>query len=152
MAELKDQLRADLTAAMKAQKTLTVGTLRMALAAIQTEEVAGKAARQLTAVEEQAVLAREARKRHESADIYAAAGRAELAERELAEAAVLAVYLPQPLTDQELDAIVAEAVAQVADPSPRAMGQVIKAVNLQVAGRADGSIVAARVKAALGLG
>jgi len=151
MAELKERLRADMTAAMKAQETLTVSTLRMAVAAIQNEEVAGKAARQLTAIEEQAVVAREVRKRHESAEVYAGAGRVELADQESAEAAILAAYLPEPLTDQELDAIVAEEVAQVADPSPKAMGQVIKAVNARVEGRAEGSAVAAKVRAALGL-
>ena len=152
MAELKERLRADLTTAMKAQDGLTMSTLRMAVAAIQTEEVAGKAARQLTAAEEQAVIAREVRKRHESAEVYSGAGRTELAAQETAEAAILAAYLPEPLTDQELDAIVAEEVAQVADPSPKAMGQVIKAVNARVDGRAEGSAVAAKVKAALGLG
>ena len=152
MAELKDRLRADLTSAMKAKQTQVLSTLRMALAAIGNEEVAGATARQLTNDEEQAVVAREVRKRRESAEVYAAAGRSELAEQETAEAAILSAYLPQPLTDQELDAIVAEEVADLAEVSPKAMGQVIKAVNARAKGRADGTVVAAKVKAALGLG
>jgi len=152
MAELKDRLRADLTGAMKAHQTQVMGTLRMALAAIGNEEVAGASARQLTNDEEQAVVAREVRKRHESAEIYAGAGRSELADQETAEAAILSAYLPQPLTDQELDAIVTEEVAGLAEVSPKAMGQVIKAVNARAKGRADGAVVAAKVKTALGLG
>ncbi len=150
MADLKDRLRADLTAAMKARDAFRTGVLRMVVSAIQNEEVAGESARELSHAEEEAVLGREVRKRKESAEAYDAGGRPELAEKERAEVELLATYLPTPLTEGEVDAIVAEEVAAVgAGAGMRAMGQVIKAVNARAKGRADGSVVAAKVKAAL---
>ncbi|MDR0416380.1 MAG: GatB/YqeY domain-containing protein [Propionibacteriaceae bacterium] len=150
MAELKDTLRRDLTAAMKAQDKLTMQVLRMALAAIAAEEVAGTAARTLTADEEQAVIRRETRQRREAAEVYAAAGRAELAAQETAEADLLQGYLPAPLTEAELDAVVAAEVAAVPGASLKQMGAIVRAVNARVQGRAEGRVVAAKVKAALG--
>lgn len=149
MTTLKSQLQRDLTAAMKQRDQLRSATLRMALTAITKEEVAGKTARELSDDEVQKVLSREAKKRREAADAFADAGRAEQAEREHAEGEVLAEYLPQPLTDEELDALVGEAVAEAqADGAegPRAMGAVMKIVNPRVAGRAEGGRVAAAVK------
>ncbi len=149
MSEVKDRLRADLTAAMKAKDTVATGTLRMALAAIMNEEVAGESARQLAKAEEEAVITREVRKRRESAQVYQDANRPELADKENAEADLLAAYIPAPLTEDELDQIVAEEVAAAGQPEMKKMGLVIKAVNARVAGRAEGSVVAAKVKAAL---
>lgn len=154
MAELKARLRSDLTTAMKARDTLTTGVLRMALAAVGTEEVAGKAARELSDAEVLAVLAREVRKRKEAAEAFADAGRAEQSATELAEADVLTAYLPTQLSDDELATAVSAALAEVtealgAPPAQRQMGQVMKAVNAKVAGRAEGARVAALVKAAL---
>jgi uncharacterized protein YqeY len=154
MAELKARLRADLTTAMKARDTLTTGVLRMALAAVGTEEVAGKEARELTDDEVLRVLNREVRKRKEAAEAFGGAGRAEQAAAELAEADVLNTYLPAQLDDAELAAIVDRAVASVTEqlgsaPGQRQMGQVMKAANAEVAGRAEGSKVAALVKAKL---
>jgi uncharacterized protein YqeY len=154
MAELKAQLRADMTAAMKARESVKLGTLRMALAAINNEEVAGKSARELSDDEVLKVLAREVRKRKEAAEAFEGAGRAEQAASELAEADVLSAYLPTQLSDDELTAAVDAAVAEVAaqlgeQPGVRAMGQVMKAANAKVAGRADGGRVAALVKARL---
>ncbi|MDR1807586.1 MAG: GatB/YqeY domain-containing protein [Propionibacteriaceae bacterium] len=149
MAELKARLRTDLTAAMKAKEAFATQTLRMALAAIANEEVAGKAARELTDQEEQQVVTREVRKRRESAEVYAGAGRPELAEKEAQEADFLAQYLPAALSDAELDAIVTEEVAKVADATLKQMGPIIKAVNARVQGRAEGAVIAAKVKAAL---
>jgi hypothetical protein len=154
MAELKAQLRADMTAALKARESVKLGTLRMALAAINTEEVSGKSARELSDDEVRKVLAREVRKRKEAAEAFGGAGRPEQAASELAEADVLSEYLPSQLTDDELTAAVDAAVAEVAEqlgdqPGVRAMGQVMKAVNAKVAGRADGGRVAALVKARL---
>jgi len=151
---MKARLRADLTAAMKARDPLTTGTLRMALAAVTTAEVAGTTAKELTDQEVMAVLAKEVRKRAEAAEAFAGAGRTESAEKERAEAAVLTAYLPSPLTDAELGALVAEAVdgvaADLGEPvTMRQMGQVIKAVQARADGRADGSRIAAAVKAAL---
>jgi uncharacterized protein YqeY len=154
MAELKNRLRADLTTAMKSREKTTTASLRMALAAIATEEVAGDSARELTDDEVMKVLAREVRKRKEAADAFAGAGRAESAQAELDEAKVLTVYLPQQLDDAELaelvDTAVTEVTAQLGSaPGPKQMGQVMKAANAKIAGRADGGRVAAAVKAKL---
>lgn len=94
MAELKEQLRADLTAAMKSQDKLRTATLRMLLAAIQTEEVAGKDARELSDADVLKVLSKESKKRAEAAEIYTQNGRGELAANEHAEARVIDEYLP----------------------------------------------------------
>jgi uncharacterized protein YqeY len=126
--------------------------LRMALTAVSTEQTSGKAARELSDDEVVAVLSREVKKRREAADAFAAAGRAESAERERAEHAVLSEYLPAALSDDELDDLVAEAVAAAAAAGatgPQAMGAVMKALAPQVKGRADGSVVAGKVRAAL---
>ena len=154
MAELKAKLRTDLTAAMKGRQTTVVATLRMALAAVTTEEVGGKVARELSDDEVLKVLTREVKKRNEAAEAFAGAGRKEQAEAEMAEAEVLKSYLPAQLSDDELADIVAQAVAEVAaqageQPGQKQMGQVMKAANAKVAGRAEGGRVAAIVKAKL---
>lgn len=154
MSELKDRLRADLTAAMKARDTLTTATLRLALAAITTAEVAGAAAKELSDAEVVAVLQKEVRKRGEAAEAFAGAGRAEQAAKERAEADVLTAYLPRSLTDDEVSAMVAAAVESVtaatgSAPTMRQMGLVIKDVQARAAGRADGARIAAAVKLAL---
>ena len=154
MAELKGRLRTDLTAAIKARDTTTVATLRMALSAIATEEVAGKAARELSDDDVLAVLSREAKKRREAAEAFAGAGRDELADQERAEAEVLARYLPVQLGDEQVAQLVAEAVDEVVGqlgerPGPRQMGPVMKVATARVAGRAEGARVAAAVRAAL---
>jgi uncharacterized protein YqeY len=155
MGELKDGIRADLTAAMKARDAVTTGTLRMALAAITNAEVAGDTARELTDTEVVGVLTKEVRKRHEAAEVYSGAGRDELADKENAEADVLQRYLPAPLSDDEVGSLVDQAVAEVTQtlgeaPTMRQMGQVIKAAQAKAAGRAEGARIAAAVKAALG--
>lgn len=154
MAELKDRLRADLTAAMKAQDKLRTATLRMLLASIQSEEVSGKQARELSDEDVLKVLAREAKKRGEAAEIYTQNGRGELAANEHAEARIIDEYLPTPLTDAELADVVDTALAQVAEqlgerPGVRQMGQVMKAANAIAAGKADGARLSAAVKARL---
>ena len=154
MSELKDQLQADLVTAMKAHDELTKSTLRMAVAAIKNEQVAGKTARELDDAEVLTLLNREVAKRRDSAEAYTAGNRPELAAKELSEVEVLQRYLPANLTDAELDAIVAEEVAAAASelgaaPTMRQMGLVIKAVNARAAGRAEGATVAAKVKSAL---
>jgi uncharacterized protein len=155
VTELKARLRADLTTAMKSRDNTTVATLRMALAAISTEEVAGEAAHELSDKQVLKVLTRELRKRKEAAEAFAAAGRADQAAAERAEADVLAGYLPRQLDDAELTELVAQAVAEVTEqlgerPGMRQMGQVMKAANAKIAGRAEGARVAAAVKAAIG--
>jgi uncharacterized protein YqeY len=152
MSTLKSRLQNDLTAAIKERDELRSATLRMTLAAITTEEVAGKQARELSDDEVLKVITREAKKRREAAEAFEGGGRAEQAARERAEGEVLAGYLPQQLTDEELAVVVAEAVAEAraaGAEGPKAMGAVMKAVNPKVAGRADGARVAAAVKAAL---
>jgi uncharacterized protein YqeY len=154
MSALKDRLQSDLTIAIKSRDEVTAATVRMVLTAITNEEVAGKEARQLSDDDVLTVLGREAKKRRESAEAYDAAARPELADRERAELGVIARYLPQPLSDAEVDAIVAAAVADVAAGGAtggQAMGQVMKLVQPQVKGKADGGIVAAKVKTALGM-
>jgi hypothetical protein len=146
---LKAQLRSDLTTAMKARDELRSATLRMALAAITTEEVAGKVARELSDDEVLKVLNRELKKRKEASEAFAGAGRVAQSAREDAEGEVLTAYLPAQLTDEELQALVAAAVAETGAEGPRAMGSVMKVLTPRVAGRADGSRVAAAVKAAL---
>lgn len=147
---LKQQLQSDLTTAMKARDDLTASTLRMALTAITTEEVAGKQARQLSDDEVLKVLTREAKKRREAADAFTGAGREELAERERAEGVVLAGYLPAQLGDDELAALVYDAIEESGASGPQAMGQVMKVVQPKVAGRAEGGRIAAEVRRQLG--
>ncbi|AHH93661.1 GatB/YqeY domain-containing protein [Kutzneria albida] len=154
MAELKARLRADLTAAMKAKEATRLATLRMALAALTTEEVAGSVARELSDDEVLKVLAREVKKRNEAAEAFANAGRKEQAEAEVAEAEVLKEYLPTQLDEAELAALVDQAVAEVQaelgdKPGPKQMGQVMKLANAKVAGRAEGGRVAGLVKSKL---
>jgi uncharacterized protein len=144
--ELKSRLHADLNRAMKARDELTVATLRMALTAVTTEEVAGKQARELDDDEVLRVLGREAKKRREAAEAFAAAGRDELAERERAEGAVLDLYLPAQLEDAELSELVRTAVAEAGASGPQQMGAVMKLVTPRVAGRADGRRVSDEVR------
>lgn len=154
MADLKARLRADLAAAIKSRETTRMAALRMALTAITTEEVAGDEARELSDAEVERVLTREVKKRKEAAEAFSGAGRVEQAQAERDEASVLTDYLPKQLDDDELSTLVVEAVAEVTAqlgeaPGPRQMGQVMKAANAKVAGRAEGGRVAAAVKARL---
>ncbi|MEU4212183.1 GatB/YqeY domain-containing protein [Streptomyces sp. NPDC026206] len=149
MTTLKSKLKEDLTAAIKARDELRSSTLRLTLSAVGYEETAGKVARELSDDEVLKVIAREAKKRREAADAFDKGGRADSAQREIAEGEVLAEYLPKQLSDEELAAIVAEAVAEAragGAEGPRAMGAVMKIVNPKVAGRAEGGRVAAEVK------
>ncbi|GAT11568.1 glutamyl-tRNA amidotransferase [Mycolicibacterium novocastrense] len=154
MGELKERLRADLTTAMKSQDKLRTATLRMLLAAITTEEVAGKESRELSDAEVLKVLAKESKKRGESAVIYTQNGRGDLAANEHAEAQVIDEYLPTPLTEAELADVADTAIAQVAEeigerPGTKQMGLVMKAATAIAAGKADGARLSAAVKARL---
>ncbi|MGG2461547.1 GatB/YqeY domain-containing protein [Streptomyces sp. RGM 3693] len=149
MTTLKAKLKDDLTAAIKARDELRSSTLRLTLTALQKEEVAGTEARELSDGEVEKIIAREAKKRREAAEAFDKGDRAAQADRERAEGEVLAEYLPKPLTDDELESLVAEAVAEATGAGaegPKAMGAVMKIVNPKVAGRADGGRVAAMVK------
>jgi uncharacterized protein YqeY len=152
MPELKQRLRADLTAAMKARDVLRTRTLRMTLTAVTNEEVAGAAARELTDDEVMKVITREAKKRRDAAEAFDAAGRESQAAAERAEGEVLAGYLPAQLSDDDLAQIVAAAIEETGAAGMPAMGQVMRAVTPRVAGRADGARVAAEVRRRLSAG
>ncbi|MDT0452768.1 GatB/YqeY domain-containing protein [Streptomyces hesseae] len=152
MTTLKSKLHDDLTAAIKARDELIASTLRLTLSAVAYEETAGKEARELSDDEVLKVIVREAKKRREAAEAFDKGGRADSAERERAEGEVLAGYLPQQLSDEELTAIVADAVAQAkaaGAEGPKAMGAVMKIVKPKVGDRAEGGRVAAAVKSLL---
>ncbi len=154
MAELSDRITADLVTAMKSGDVTTRDTLRMVIAAYRNEQVAGKAKQQLDDATEFRLLTREVSKRRESAEIYAANGRPELAAKEHAEIEVLQRYLPAELSDDELEELIGAAIAATGaelgqTPGLKQMGLVMKAVSAKVAGRADGGKVAAKVRAAL---
>ena len=146
MASMKDRLRDDLTAAMKARDEVRTRTLRMALTSVAREEVAGSSARELSDQEVIGVLTREAKRRREAAEAFAAAGRDEQAAAERAEGAVLDAYLPAQLSDEELAMMAAAVIAETGASGMAAMGQVMKALTPRVAGRADGARVAAEVR------
>jgi len=150
MPTLKDQLRSDLTAAMKARDETRTRTLRMALTSISNEEVSGTAAHDLTDDEVIKILTREAKRRREAATAFAEAGRDDQAAAERAEEDVLAGYLPAQLGDDELAAMVAAAITETGASGRAGMGQVMKVLTPRVAGRADGGRVAAMVRDQLG--
>ena len=152
MSALKDRLRADLTASIKSRDEVRSSTLRMVLTEITNAEVAGKEARELSDDDVIGVLASEAKKRREAATAFADGGRAEMAAKEKAEAAVIADYLPAALSDEEVASIITAAIEQTgaAGEGMRAMVKVMGVVTPQVKGRADGSAVAAEVRRQLG--
>ncbi len=152
MAELKERIRADLTASMKNRDELRTRTLRMVLAEISKEEVSGTSARELDDAEVERVVAREAKRRREAAEAFSGAGRADQAAAEQAEGEVLAGYLPAQLDDAELSSLVAAAIAATGASGPSAMGQVMKEVNPKIAGRAAGARVATEVRRQLAAG
>jgi uncharacterized protein YqeY len=140
--QLADRVKQDLTVAMKAGEKDRVSALRLVLSELQKDAKEG-------AGDEVAVLRRERKRRHESAAAFREGGRPELAAAEEAEAQVIEGYLPAELSDDELRAIVAEAVAETGASSPKDMGQVMKASMARVAGRADGKRVSALAQEAL---
>ncbi|WCZ33596.1 MULTISPECIES: GatB/YqeY domain-containing protein [Corynebacterium] len=148
MSALKDQIRADLKEAMKAKEKERTGTIRMLLAAIQTAETVGSK-HEVDDGEIQKIIAREIKKRRESADIYKTNGRDDLADAELAEAGILEAYQPKQLDDQELAKLIDEAIAETGAESMAQMGQVMKAATAKAAGRADGKRLSEAVKARL---
>lgn len=149
---MKQRLHDDMTAALKARDEIRKSTLRMALTAVTKAEVAGKEARELSDTEIVDVLSSEAKKRRESVVAYREAGRAELAEKEQAEADILAEYLPEQLTEDEIKALVTEAIATTgaAELGPRGIGKVMGALQPKTKGKADGATLSAEVKRQLG--
>lgn len=143
---LVDRLQADLTAAMKARDTLTTTTLRSAIAACKEAAVAGDSAKTLDDADVEAVLRTQVKRRDEAAEAFRDGGRPEQAEKELAEREILARYLPKGLDEAELDALVDRVLADGGFSEPSQMGQAMKAVMAEVAGRADGKVVSGKVK------
>jgi len=152
VSDLKDRLRADLTTAIKTRDQIRSSTLRMVLTAITNAEVAGKQQRELSDDDIVGVLSSESKKRREAAEAFDHAGRTDSAEKERAEAEVLADYLPAQLSEAEVSDLVAQTIAALgaSDDGMRAMGKVMRALQPQVKGRADGSLVAAEVRRQLG--
>lgn len=149
---MKERLQLDLTEAIRNRDEVKSATIRLALAAIKNEEVAGKEARVLAPEEIIQVLSKEAKKRKEAADVYRGAGALDRADAEEAELAVLASYLPAALSESELSQIIADAVKEVNSSGTtgmKAMGLVMKIVQPKTVGRADGQEVANAVKNAL---
>ncbi len=146
---LKEKLQADLTDAIRSRNEVVSGTVRMLLAAITNEEVAGKAAKVLTDAEIITVLSREAKKRREAVEAYTQAKRDDLAGKEKAEAAVIANYLPEQLSEDEIKKLIAGAIAETDAKGPTGMGLVMKVLQPKIAGKADGGVVSGLVKAAL---
>lgn len=146
---LKETLQSDLQNAIKTRDELVSATLRMALAAVTNAEVAGKQAKELSDDEVMAVLDKEAKKRREAAQAYTDANRPDLADREEAELGVLTAYLPEPLTSEEVSAIIDEAIAAAAAEGKTgmaAMGPVMQQVTAATKGRADGKTVSGIVR------
>lgn len=146
---LADQIQADLTTAMKARDQLTTSVLRMAIAAIKEAKVSGDEVRELTDDDVVALLAKEAKRRDEAAAAFTEGGRAESAAKELAERDILATYLPAKASEEEIAALVDEALAEGGFDSPAQMGLAMKAAMAKVAGQADGKVVSALVKSRL---
>jgi uncharacterized protein YqeY len=147
-SEMKQRLHDDMTAALKARDEIRKSTLRMVLTAVTKAEVAGKEARELSDPEVIDVLSAEAKKRRESVTAYRDAGRDELADKEQAEADILAEYLPEQLTAEEIAALVTETIEATgaAELGPRGIGKVMGALQPKVKGKADGGAVSAEVK------
>ena len=149
MSELKSKLQSDLNDAIKSRNTVVAETIRMVLSAITNEEVAGKEKKELSDAEVITVLTREAKKRREAAEAFEQGGRADRAAAERAEGEVIAGYLPEQLSEDDLNKLIAETIAAVGASGPSDMGKVMGALKAKVAGKADGALVSTLVKAAL---
>ncbi len=149
MSDLKSKLQSDLNDAIKSRNTVVAETIRMVLSAITNEEVAGKEKKELSDAEVITVLTREAKKRREAAEAFEQGGRADRAAAERAEGEVIAGYLPEQLSENDLNKLIAETVAAVGASGPADMGKVMGALKSKVAGKADGALVSTLVKAAL---
>jgi uncharacterized protein len=146
---LKEKLQSDLTDAIRSKDGVKSGTIRMLLAAITNEEVAGKSAKVLTDAEVITVLSREAKKRREAVEAYTNAKRDDLANKEKDEAAVIALYLPEQLSEADIKKLIADAITETKAAGPSGMGLVMKVLQPKIAGKADGGVVSSLVKAAL---
>lgn len=151
MSELSQQITEDMKTAMREKNTVALGTIRMLKSAIKNAAIEkGGADAELTDPEVVAVIRREVKKRQDSIEQYTTAGRTELAEQEEAEIAVLNGYLPEPLGEAELAAIIDAAIAETGATSRKEMGAVMKLVQERTEGRADGKTLSQAVMAKLG--
>lgn len=150
MSTLEQRLHTDLTEAIRSRDALRMASIRMALAAITTESVAGTASRTLSDDEVVAVITREVKKRREAAEAFTAGGRPDRAEGELQEAHVLLAYLPEQLSDAALAALVTEVIGETGAQGTQGLGVVMKALTPRIAGRADGRRVSTEVRRQLG--
>ena len=146
---LKGKLQSDLNGAIKSRNTVVAETIRMVLSAITNEEVAGKEKRELSDAEVITVLTREAKTRREAAEAFENGGRADRAAAERAEGEVIASYLPEQLSEDEIKKLIAETIAAVGAAGPSDMGKVMGSLKAKVAGKADGALVSSLVKEAL---
>ena len=146
---LKEKLQSDLTDAIRSKDGVKSGTIRMLLAAITNEEVAGKSAKVLSDAEVITVLSREAKKRREAVEAYTNAKRDDLANKEKEESAVIALYLPEQLSEADIKKLIMDAIAETNASGPSGMGLVMKVLQPKIAGKADGGLVSSLVKAAL---
>jgi uncharacterized protein YqeY len=146
---LKQKLQSDLNEAIKSRNTVSAETIRMVLTAITNEEVAGKEKRELSDAEVITVLTREAKKRREAAEAFENGGRADRAAAERAEGEVIAGYLPEQLSEDDVKKLIAETIAAVGATGPSDMGKVMGGLKAKVAGKADGALVSSLVKEAL---
>ena len=146
---LKEKLQSDLTDAIRSKDGVKSGTIRMLLAAITNEEVAGKSVKVLSDAEVITVLSREAKKRREAVEAYTNAKRDDLANKEKEEAAVIALYLPEQLSEADIKKLIMDAIAETNASGPAGMGLVMKVLQPKIAGKADGGLVSSLVKAAL---
>lgn len=146
---LIDQIRADLNAATKAREVLRQRTIRSVIAAVQEAQVAGDASVTLDDDGVLAVIKAQVKRRVDAAEAFTAGGRDDRAADERSEILVLEEYLPEALSDGDLEAIVASVFESNGFATKSDMGAAMKAVNLEVAGRADGRKVADLVKARL---
>ncbi|MCU6479992.1 uncharacterized protein YqeY [Arthrobacter silviterrae] len=150
MSALKQQLKSDVVTHMKSGNKVALATVRNVLGEIETKEKAGKAPVELDELQLTSLLQKEAAKRRETAHIYDEAGESDRAAAELAEAEVIEAYLPQPLSEDEAQAIVEEVIAglEAADGplTMRQMGQAMKPITARIAGRFDGKAVSDMVR------
>ena len=146
---IKEKLQGDLNTAIRGRDEVSSSTIRMLLTAITNEEVAGKEKRELKDDEIITVLSREAKKRREAAEAFEAAGRADKAAAEKAEGEVIAKYLPEQLSEADVQKLIDEAIASTGAAGPSDMGKVMGAIKGKIAGKADGAMVSNLVKATL---
>jgi uncharacterized protein YqeY len=144
---LRDQLKADISAAMRSGETLRRDTLRMALSSLALVEKELK--RDATDDEVLGVIVKAVKTRKESVDAYTAANRADLAEGENAEIAILSAYMPEQMSDADVDALVAEAISATGAASAKEMGKVMGWLGPKTKGRVDGKVLSGKVTAAL---